>query len=94
MIWLIGSRGMLGQELARVFDQNKMQWVGTNSDVDITSSEALETFAASHDTSAVRTGNAASKGKLPAKIKCTLCNCCIYVRSSASIFPSGYSAIV
>ncbi|MBQ9538697.1 MAG: dTDP-4-dehydrorhamnose reductase [Treponema sp.] len=77
MIWLIGSRGMLGQELARVFDQNKMQWVGTNSDVDITSSEALETFAASHDTSAARTGNAASKGKLPAKIKWVV-NCAAY----------------
>lgn len=77
MIWLIGSKGMLGQELARAFDQNKMQWVGTDSDVDITSSEALETFAASHDISAGRTGNAASKGKHPEKITWVI-NCAGY----------------
>ncbi len=77
MIWLIGSKGMLGQELARAFDQNKMQWVGTNSDVDIGSSEALETFAASHDISAGRTGNAASKGKQPSKITWVI-NCAGY----------------
>lgn len=77
MIWLIGSNGMLGQELARMFDQNKMQWVGTNSEVDIGSSEALETFAASHDSSAGRTGNAASKGKIPAKITWVV-NCAAY----------------
>ena len=46
MIWLIGAKGMLGQELARLFTQDKMQWVGTDADIDITSSETLETFAA------------------------------------------------
>jgi dTDP-4-dehydrorhamnose reductase len=77
MIWLIGSKGMLGQELARLFDQNKMQWVGTDSEVDITSTESLETFAASHDSSAGRTGNAASRGKIPSKITWVV-NCAAY----------------
>lgn len=77
MIWLIGSKGMLGQELARAFDQNKMQWVGTGSEIDIGNSEALETFAASHDISAGRTGNAASKGKQPSKITWVI-NCAGY----------------
>ncbi len=68
---------MLGQELARLFDQNRMQWVGTDADVDITSADSLETFAASHDSSAGRTGNAASKGKVPAKITWVV-NCAGY----------------
>ncbi len=77
MIWLIGAKGMLGQELGLLFKQNKMQWVGTDSEVDITSSEALETFAESHDSSAGRTGNSASKGNVPEKITWVI-NCAAY----------------
>lgn len=77
MIWLIGKNGMLGKELSRLFDQNKMQWVGTDSEVDITSPDALETFASAHDISAGRTGNAASKGAQPAKINWVV-NCAAY----------------
>ncbi|MCR5622278.1 MAG: dTDP-4-dehydrorhamnose reductase [Treponema sp.] len=77
MIWLIGKNGMLGKELSRLFDQNKMQWVGTDAEVDITSPEALETFASSHDVSAGRTGNAVSKGAPPAKITWVV-NCAAY----------------
>lgn len=77
MIWLIGAKGMLGQELARLFTQNKMQWVGTDADIDITSSEALESFAAAHDSSAGRTGNSASRGTVPAKITWVV-NCAAY----------------
>ena len=73
MIWLIGSKGML----ALLFKQNKMQWVGTDSEVDITSPEALETFAQSHDSSAGRTGNSASRGTVPEKISWII-NCAAY----------------
>lgn len=79
MIWLIGSNGMLGKELAKVFAQNNVQWVGTNSDVDISNPDELENYAASHDSSAGRTGYAASKGKVPGKITWVI-NCAAYTK--------------
>ena len=45
MIWLIGNKGMLGSEIARQLSENKIDFVGTDIDVDITSYEALATFA-------------------------------------------------
>ena len=47
MIWLIGCKGMLGTEIARQLTENKINFVGTDIDVDITNVEALETFAKS-----------------------------------------------
>lgn len=77
MIWLIGANGMLGKELSRLFDQNKMPWVGSDADTDITDSEALETFAQAHDSKATRTGNSASKGQVTSKINWVV-NCAAY----------------
>jgi len=51
MIWLIGCKGMLGSEIAKQLDESKMPWVGTDREVDITSLEALENYAASLRTS-------------------------------------------
>ena len=45
MIWLIGYKGMLGSEIARQLSENKIEFVGTDIDVDITSYEALSEFA-------------------------------------------------
>ena len=45
MIWLIGYKGMLGSEIARQLSENKIDFVGTDIDVDITSYEALSEFA-------------------------------------------------
>ena len=45
MIWLIGNKGMLGSEIARQLLENKIDFVGTDIDVDITSYDALSTFA-------------------------------------------------
>ena len=45
MIWLIGNKGMLGSEIARQLIENKIDFVGTDIDVDITSYDALSTFA-------------------------------------------------
>lgn len=45
MIWLIGANGMLGTETGRQLAQNKLSWVGTDRNVDITDPAALETFA-------------------------------------------------
>lgn len=45
MIWLIGNKGMLGSEIARQLTENKIDFVGTDIDVDITSYDALATFA-------------------------------------------------
>ena len=44
MIWLIGSKGMLGTEIARQLSENKMDFVGTDIDVDITNIDALRSF--------------------------------------------------
>ena len=45
MIWLIGFKGMLGTEIARQLAENKIDFVGTDIDVDITDIDALRTFA-------------------------------------------------
>ena len=44
MVWLIGCKGMLGTEIARQLTENKIEFVGTDIDVDITNPQALATF--------------------------------------------------
>ena len=51
MIWLIGCKGMLGTEIARQLTENEIDFTGTDIDVDITSPEALESFAVGKDIS-------------------------------------------
>ncbi|MDR2797840.1 MAG: NAD(P)-dependent oxidoreductase, partial [Treponema sp.] len=45
MIWLIGTKGMLGTEAARLFEAQGMQYLGTDREVDITQGESLTAFA-------------------------------------------------
>ena len=45
MIWLIGCKGMLGTEISRQLTENKIEFVGTDIDVDITNPQALADFA-------------------------------------------------
>ena len=45
MIWLIGCKGMLGTEIARQLSANKIDFAGTDIDVDITNPQALASFA-------------------------------------------------
>ena len=45
MIWVIGSTGMLGAELCRLLQKNKIQYAGTSSDVDARDCKALKAFA-------------------------------------------------
>lgn len=51
MIWLIGCKGMLGSEIARQLEENKLIWVGTDQEVDITNPDDLISFAKSIATS-------------------------------------------
>ena len=44
MIWLIGCKGMVGTEIARQLLENKMNYVGTDIDVNITNPQALVEF--------------------------------------------------
>ena len=44
MIWLIGCNGMLGNEIARQLKENKIDYVGTDREVDFTDFGALEAF--------------------------------------------------
>ena len=46
MIWLVGCNGMLGREVGNLLDAVGFRWIGTDTDVDITDSAALRTFAA------------------------------------------------
>ena len=45
MIWLIGNKGMLGTGIARQLTENKIDFVGTDREVDITDPQALAVFA-------------------------------------------------
>ncbi len=51
MIWLIGNKGMLGAEVQKQLEENKLHFVATGSEVDITNIEAMESFVTSIDTS-------------------------------------------
>ncbi len=77
MVWLIGSQGMLGKEVANLLTQNKIKWIGTDRDVDITDPNQLDSFADSHDITSTQTGNAVSLGKTSEKI-CWVVNCSGY----------------
>ncbi|WP_277656475.1 dTDP-4-dehydrorhamnose reductase [Seleniivibrio woodruffii] len=44
MIWLTGCRGMLGRELALVFEREGLDFTGTGSETDITDPEAVRQF--------------------------------------------------
>ena len=44
MIWLIGSKGMLGQEIAGLLEENGLDYCGTDRETDITELEALRDF--------------------------------------------------
>lgn len=46
MIWLIGNKGMLGNEVCRTLLKNKIDYVGTDCEVSILDYSALESFAA------------------------------------------------
>ena len=46
MIWLIGNKGMLGTEVARQLEENKIDFIGTDRDVDFTDATATENFTA------------------------------------------------
>ena len=44
MIWLIGSKGMLGSEVAEELSSRGFLWIGSGSEVDITNPRAIENF--------------------------------------------------
>lgn len=44
MIWVIGSNGMLGSEICKQLEKNKMPFIGSDKEVDITKSECIEKF--------------------------------------------------
>jgi len=51
MIWLIGCNGMLGQEVAKQLKDQKIPFIGTDREVDITDPVALEDFEKKNETS-------------------------------------------
>ncbi|MGN0728266.1 dTDP-4-dehydrorhamnose reductase [Treponema sp.] len=77
MVWLIGYKGMLGSEVARQLTENKIRWIGSGSEVDITDSVALSKFARDHGTEAGRTGISVARKTVPEKITWVI-NCAAY----------------
>lgn len=52
MIWVIGNKGMLGQEVVRQLESLHLPYVSTGHEVDVTNYESLSEFAKSIETSA------------------------------------------
>jgi dTDP-4-dehydrorhamnose reductase len=49
VIWLVGNKGMLGQEVERVLREGGREFVSSDREVDITSARAVEEFLAAHE---------------------------------------------
>lgn len=77
MVWLIGYKGMLGSEIAKQLTENKIDWIGSDKDVDITNPAELSKFAHNHGTAAGRTGISVARGTVPEKITWVI-NCAAY----------------
>jgi len=45
IVWLIGSKGMLGTELSLLLEKSGLPFIGTDRDIDITDTMALRQFA-------------------------------------------------
>lgn len=74
MIWVIGSTGMLGAEFTRLLQKNKIQHVGTSSQVDARDFKALKAFANNWETENYL---AAHKNGSPSRIQ-WIVNCSAY----------------
>jgi len=48
MIWLIGSKGMLGTELSLLLEEKKFSFIGTDKEIDIANISALKEFTKNH----------------------------------------------
>ena len=51
MVWIIGNKGMLGTQVCHTLSENKIDFLGTDSDVSILDYPALEVFASGKDVS-------------------------------------------
>lgn len=49
MIWLIGCNGMLGTEVSRQLKENKIDFIGSDREVDFTDEHAVNDFASDKD---------------------------------------------
>ena len=69
MIWLIGSKGMLGSEVAEELSSRGFLWIGSGSEVDITNPRAIENFITSSETQNYLDIHIKSKDPMERKIK-------------------------
>ena len=53
MIWVIGCNGMLGTQLCRTLEENKIDFTGTDSNVSILDYQALENFVSDKEISCI-----------------------------------------
>ena len=52
MIWVVGSTGMLGSEVTKLLTENKLTFIGTGHEVDITDYNVVESFIQQQETKA------------------------------------------
>ena len=45
MIWLIGNKGTLGNDVEKLLKENNLSYVASNREIDITDYKALEDFS-------------------------------------------------
>jgi len=77
MIWVIGSKGMLGSELSYQLTQANIPWIGTGSEIDVTNVQALENFFSSTETASYLSSHNAENLKDAGKIRWII-NCSAY----------------
>lgn len=57
MIWVIGSKGMLGTEVCAQLEAMKLPWIGTGKEVDVSNYDDLEKFTKSMETASYSPSN-------------------------------------
>lgn len=77
MIWVIGSKGMLGSEIIRQLAQEGIPYVGTGSELDIADPQALENFVNATETASYYSSHNSENSKDSGKIRWVI-NCAGY----------------
>lgn len=74
MIWVIGAKGMIGSELCKQLEKNKIPFVASDKEVDITNSVNIDTFIREQESASYLNSITSKKSK---KIK-WIVNCAAY----------------
>ena len=93
MIWLIGSKGMLGTEVGEELSSRGLLWLGSGSEVDITNPREIENFITSTETQNYLDMHTKSKDPMERKISWII-NCAAYTAVDAAEDDTENAALV